>query len=156
MSHHSNDEDHHTGQDRPGSPDDKQRIDPETGTVHRPEPLTEVVDPDAGKPGGQDADAGAQREVLSRPEQILQDAVNKKDISDEEAVLAYNANVGPDAGAPGGQGAGARREVLSRPEEILQNAVDKENISAEEAVLAYNANAEPEDEAEDKGTRAER
>lgn len=67
MSPHSNDEDHHTGQDRPGNPHDKQRIDPETGTVHRPDPIAGVVEPDAGTPAGQDAGAGAQREVLSGP-----------------------------------------------------------------------------------------
>ena len=96
MSPHSNDEDHYTGQDRPGNPHDKQRIDPETGTVHRPDPIAGVVDPDAGMPAGQDAGAGAQREVLSRPEQILQDGVDKERISDEEAVLAYNANAEPE------------------------------------------------------------
>jgi hypothetical protein len=156
MSHHSNDEDHHTGQGRPGSPHDKQRIGSETGTVHRPDPIAGSIDPDAGTPAGQDAGAGAQREMLSRPEQILQDGADKEDISDEEAVLAYNANAGPDAGEPGAQraGAGAQNEVLSRPEQILQDGVDKESISDEEAVLAYNANAEPEDEG--TGTAAEK
>lgn len=158
MSPHGNDEDHPTGQDRPGSAHDKERIDPETGTTHRPGPIAGIVDPGAGEPGGQRADTGAQSEVLSRPEQILQDAVGKEDISDEEAVLAYNANAGPDAGKPGEQRADteAQSEVQSRPEQILQDGVDQEGISDEEAVLAYNANAEPEDEAEGTGKAAEK
>lgn len=47
----------------------------------------------------QEASGGDESQEPSRPAQILQDRVGNDTISDEEAVLAYNANADPDAGA---------------------------------------------------------
>jgi hypothetical protein len=62
MSHHSSDEEHQNDQDQPAS----------------------VQEQDDGRGAGNDS--------LSRPQQILREAANEEGITDEEAVLAYNAN----------------------------------------------------------------
>jgi hypothetical protein len=62
MSHHSSDEEHHHDQDQPAS----------------------VQDQDDGR--------GTDDDSLSRPQEILREAANEEGITDEEAVLAYNAN----------------------------------------------------------------
>jgi hypothetical protein len=50
---------------------------------------------DQAQPPGvreQDDGRGADDDSLSRPEQILREAADEEGITDEEAVLAYNAN----------------------------------------------------------------
>lgn len=78
---------------------DQQRIDPETGKVDQPNQNGGATDPDSGETNGQGTDVQADSQEPSRPEQILQDRIHEDTISDEEAVLAYNANAEPENGA---------------------------------------------------------
>jgi hypothetical protein len=71
MSDPTSEEEHQNDQDQPAS----------------------VQEPDDGR--------GADDDSLSRPEQILREAANEEGITDEEAVLAYNANAKSEAEGTG-------------------------------------------------------